>query len=175
MDRARYIYADRSSSRLITEDTDSLFVRDSSIDKFVHEDDIVNGFVDMMCKAYIKSVDNGKLPVPDTVLEESLEFAGASVQGINWVRANFDTMDDKNGLINKAGCVDWDKVGDYFCTFDVIYKKYTGDGNCSSVKTFAKLLSDKGFPAARKTVGGKQCNVRLGIKQAYDYDTAYDM
>jgi phage/plasmid-associated DNA primase len=177
LERANYVMADRTSGKDITEDTDQLFVGDSSINLIERDVEIMDGMIALMCERYKKTIDKGLMPRPDFVVAETIERTGANDTGEAWFKNNFQLYRDihKGVDMDKEfkkpdGGWDWEKLkdddGDWFMRTDTLYNWYMDDIGSISKKAFSTMLS-MSFKLKHgiKKIDRKAMNVWVGIRR----------
>lgn len=177
LERANYVMADRTSGKDITEDTDQLFVGDSSINLIERDIEIMDGMIALMCERYKKTIDKGLMPRPDFVVAETIERTGANDTGEAWFKNNFQLYRDihKGVDMDKEfkkpdGGWDWEKLkdddGDWFMRTDTLYNWYMDDIGSISKKAFSTMLS-MSFKLKHgiKKIDRKTINVWIGIRR----------
>lgn len=168
--RANYIEYDRSSSTIITNDNDTFFVADDTIDDFINEPYIIDSYVSLMCRKYAKSC-SFKLERPKCVASISKQMSGYNDSNDEYFTSNYTLIDadtiktwiktDKND--KGIWLVYWGKVGDYYIECSKMYKKYLDDGFTGSRILFGKKLFKMGIIVSQKKINGKCNNVYVGI------------
>jgi len=169
--RANYIEADRSSTEKTEFDTALFFPKDNNMENFINDYNVCDAFIELMCEYYKLSVDNGKKPKPDFVIQNIKDMVGASDNGFEWVSDNYEIYEGNinDFIIEKTDKgtyrFDWDKVGDWFVNSDTIYNWYKNDGNADSSAKFGKMLTNKNIYAGTKKINGRSKSVRVGLRK----------
>jgi hypothetical protein len=152
--RVSCITADRSSSKTIKIDNEKFFVADNTIENFINDINRQNELIALLCNRYIIPI----MDRPNCVKSETMEYVGSEESGDKWLKMNYEYNLE---YINwKTNC-EWDcsKYGNWWISFDSIYKHYLLDGNSSSKTNFGKMLNDYSDSAMIK-----KKRVRIGIR-----------
>ncbi len=171
LNRANYITVDRTSNSNITEDTDTYFQTDTTIDAYVENITTGDAFITVMCQYYKKSCVC-PMNKPAYVIHESIERSEASEQGDMWIKNNFNIYQgDIQSWKNQIGKFDWKLVGNNFIPIDDIYKDYINDNSIISKTKLSSILTGK----LKREVQVKKCNgkakrVVVGIAYFNDLD-----
>ena len=173
LSRANCIGFDRGASDEISEDTATHFVKDPSIDDFVAQPEVIDGFVALLCRYYGLSKVNGRSPRPDSVRSETEERTTHESGTLSqFLEAHYVLYDGKvEDFINEETSTaenpkyDRKKIENWYVPLTTLYREWHSAGNRTSTAQFGKDLTRLGFPKYQRKIDGVNVLVRLGLRE----------
>ena len=165
----------RSSTSDEVFDKSMFFKADTSIKDWIKCVDVRDAMITLMCRTYGR-YKLGRTPVPDWIKMTVSEYVESSSNS-SWVHDNYevykgDVLKDFDGVEGENGIYrfNWDKVGEWACPIDVMFKVYKDTGGRDSSTKFGRMLTANKVLLAMKKRGGRAVRYRVGVRVSTDYD-----